>query len=166
MMIGSIFAGIKAIKGGISVVKGFAKAWKMYLLIAAVVSVLVTAWVYVGNHSKMKAELVANDALITQLYSDLEHVNLQVFARDDRIRSMNNQRMEEVEAARARLQMARDMVLGLQLQNENILEELKFTQFKTLEAIRDDEDFADWVDYPVPSAAWRLLDQATQGPSN
>jgi hypothetical protein len=158
-MIGSILTGIK-------VVRGFAKAWKMYLIIAAVAGVLITAWNYIGNHSEMKAQLVANEALITELYSDLEQTNMQVFARDDRIRGMNAKRMEEVAAEKIRLQIARDMVLGLQVRNESILEELKVTQFKTLEAIRDDEDFADWVDYTVPSAAWRLLDQATQGPSN
>jgi hypothetical protein len=42
-------------------------------------------------------------------------------------------------------------------------EELGVARFETIEAIRDDEDFADWVDWNVPGVAWGLLHTADEG---
>ena len=154
---------IAAILTGIKVIKGFAKAWKVYIIIAALAGVLFTAWNYVDNHGAMKAELSANDVTIDELLLDVELLHAQIDTRNATIQSMNARRLEELAAAKIRLQLARDMVQDLQSQNENILEELKVTQFETLDAIRDDEDFADWVDWTVPSSGWSLLRKASEG---
>jgi hypothetical protein len=111
----------------------------------------------------MKAELMAGDTTISELTVDVATLRVEIRKRDERIENMNAKWRQKVTEERIRVETARQAVIDLQVENTRLQEELGVTRFETLEAIRDDEDFADWVDWTVPSAGWRLLQQASEG---
>jgi hypothetical protein len=80
-----------------------------------------------------------------------------------RINAYNMLRREEIAAAKIVVLKAARIVGEVNAENEQLKLDLGVTRFETLEAIRDDETFADWVDWTVPSAGWRLLRDSAEG---
>jgi hypothetical protein len=155
-MIGAIISGFK-------LVSGFAKAYKWIIACGAVASFALTAFIYVGSHAKMKV-------LIPLLKDQVEQCqNTNVAFADEianlnlRINAYNMLRREEIAAAKIVVLKAARIVGEVNAENEQLKLDLGVTRFETLEAIRDDETFADWVDWTVPSAGWRLLRDSAEG---
>lgn len=143
-------------------VGGFIKAYRWWLIIAAAITLLTTVLVYVDNHGEMKATIVAQNAQIDQLNGEVTSLNSVIAQRNATIAEMNANMVALAEAERARLRVAKAEAVRLQAELDLLEEELEVTRFELVEAIRDDEEFADWVDGTVPSAAWSLLRAAAE----
>jgi hypothetical protein len=163
--IGSILSAFKLVKTGIGVVKGLAVAYRMWILGAAIGAALLTGFNYIDNHGEMKATIKAYEITLADQEADKQSLRDALASCEQRISDTNEARREELAEARIRLGLANQLSFDLRQEVERVHEELEVTRFETLEAIRDDEDFADWVDGTVPSAAWRLLKQASEGRS-
>jgi hypothetical protein len=142
---------------------GFFARWRAWLIGGVVVSALITVFVFYGN-CRQNAEALANaEVLIADLRFDLQAARVELDARNQRIKSMNERQLAELAQARDLLNQALVMSQVLRVERDKVKEELEVTKFELLETIRDDEEFADWVDWDVPTAAWGLLLNAAEG---
>lgn len=144
----------------------FLHTWRIYIVTGVILAAAVTVFNYVDNHGEMKAQLAAGKEVIDGQIIDIEHLRIELAKRDERLAKQREVRLAELEDARVRLAEAHELIDELREEQERVQAELEVTRFQTLEAIRDDEDFADWVDYGVPTTAWSLLRQAAEGRSN
>ena len=144
-------------------VSGFAKAYKLIIAIVAVLGVVGTVFVYIGNHGEMKAEIIALKSDLAACNGAAESFSNELVAVNGRIREGNVRRLEEIAEARVRLDAANAATELLYRANEELTIELGESLFETLEAIQDDEDFADWAYGPVHVTGWSLLRDAREG---
>jgi hypothetical protein len=136
------------------------KSWIMTGLIVAGVSL---AAIFYGNCRSNAAHLENAYAQVKSLRTDLQLARIGLDVRNDRIKSINARHKAELQNARDLLQQSLAMAAAIRAERDEIREDLKISQFELLEAIRDDEIMADWVDWPVPSSAWSLLRNAAEG---
>lgn len=140
--------------------------WIKWALIGgAVLTLATTLFVYVGNHSAMKVEIVNLKNQAVEKDFHIEALERELANRNVRLAKERERRVAEALAAELRLEAAKAAAEDLRAEAERVREELAVTRFETLEAIRDDEDMADWVDGTVPPAAWGLLRAAAEGRS-
>ena len=154
---------IMTIWGGLRTIGAFVSAFRIYFIAAAVVTAGVTAFNYIDNHGEMKATLTSNKVTIQKLELNVDTLNDEIKARNAQIARMNERRTQEIMEAQARLDKARQTVKDLRERTKAIQAELGNIRLETLEAIRDDEEFANWANAAVPSTGWRLLQQAGGG---
>lgn len=155
-MIGAILTGYK-------VVKGFMGAYKWVMAAIAIAGFLTTVFVYIDNHGEMRQEILALEARESSLLVNIDNLGSKVAECNGRIVNLNAERRADAENAQAKLLAAADRATILRAQRDSLRDDLGVTRFETIEAIRDEEDFADWVDWAVPPAGWRLLDDAATG---
>lgn len=140
--------------------------YRFWALAIAAAGVLTTVLVFYGN---CRANAVALDGAyqqIQELRIDLNSARAELQARNKRISDMNKQRLEELQQAEEILRDSLTAAKILREERDAAKLELEETRFELLETIRDDEDFADWVDWDVPVAAWGLLQSAVEGGTN
>jgi hypothetical protein len=154
---------INMVLTGYKVVKGFMTAWKFYLIAAAVLSAAATVFLYVSNHEKMKATIPVMEAQVASCEVTTNALRAHVVTQNERIAGYNVQRKQDFLEAMARAEAMKIQMNELRKANELLREELSGILFRNVEAIQDDEDFADWVDGDVPSTAWSLLREAAEG---
>lgn len=147
-------------------VPGFLHTWRLYIMGALILTAGITAFNYIDNHGEMKAQLVAGKETIQGQALDIKALRLEIAKRDERLAAQRALRLAELEEAQLRLQEANDLIDELREEQSDLRQELEVTRFETLEAIRDDEDFSDWVDGIVPPVAWSLLRDAAEGGSD
>lgn len=147
--------------GIVSTLLGFTKAHKVMLHVVAIGSLLSLVIFYAVYAGALKDSVRAKDDQIALLRVTVTEQEAELQRRNARIVKANREKMQAVTKKEEELIAAR--ILSRQLMNERdkVTEELAVARFEILEAIRDDEDMADWVDWTVPSAAWRLLEQST-----
>lgn len=135
--------------------------YRAIIWVAALVIALGTVFVFYGNCRANSVALAEANLTVDRLTTEISILREELAARNLRIRLMNEQRLQELDKAEKLL--AEAVAVGIALRNERdqMFEELEVTKFELLEAIRDDEEMADWVDDVVPSSAWRLLQQAS-----
>jgi len=141
-------------------VSGFVKTYKIIMGIVAAAGIAISVFNYIDNHGEMKAQAESDTQMIAQLVLNVEALQAQVNGRDARIKRMNAERLEEIAVDKARLKEAEEQANVVREENAELLIDLGVTRFELLEAIRDDEVFADWVDGTVPVAGWDLLRNA------
>lgn len=141
----------------------FASAYKLIIGIVAAAGMVITILTYVHNYGQMKAQIVDFERTVQQCHALQEACLRGVESRNQRIAEINMLMEKELAEANARIAAANEAAAELRADRDRITEELAVTRFELLEAIRDDEDFADWVDTDVPVAAWSLLQQAREG---
>lgn len=144
----------------------FLHTWRIYIASAAILATAITVVNYIGNHGEMKAQLAAGKDVIANQVIDIKALRLEILKRDERLAAQRATKLAELESARLRLAEANELIDELRADQERMREELEVTRFETLEAIRDDEEFADWVDGTVPPIAWSLLRDAAEGRSD
>lgn len=156
-----------------SVILGFFKAipiflqtWRLYIVGGAIITAGLLVFNYIDNHGEMKAKIISQNNLLEQCDINAVSQSTEIMDLNARIEHLNARELEELHTLRVRLQAAEDAAEALRVRSNELREELAMTRFETLEAIQDDEDFADWVSEPVPSAGWRLLQQAVDSGSN
>jgi hypothetical protein len=155
-MIGALITGFK-------VVKGFTSTYKWVVIGIAVAGMLGTVFLYIDNHGEMKATVTAQKAQIENLMFTNGSLEAVIIARNATIVDQNLAQRALIEANKRKIEEAQQVVIALRLEREILTEELGVLRFETIEAIRDDEDFADWVDWDVPIAGWSLLRIAAEG---
>lgn len=148
--------------GWLKLAGGFLGAYRIWIMSAAIVAALLSIMVFYGNAQARKVELAAANELIGSLRFDLQAARVELDARNQRIRDMNARQLEELRHARDLLNQSLRMSAVLREERDDLKQQLEENRFELLEAIRDDEDMADWVDYDVPAVAWGLLQQAAQ----
>lgn len=147
----------------IATIFGFVKAYRWIMMIGAVASVALPIFLYIGNHGKMKALVPALKAQVEQCQDTNVSFVDEIGNLNLRIQASNAKRRQEIIQAMQIIEATQFAAIELLDENEQLKLELSETRFETLEAIRDDEDFADWVDWTVPPTGWRLLRDAAEG---
>lgn len=155
-MIGGLWKAFK-------VISGFVSAYKWILGGAAIASLAATAFIYVGNHGEMKVTITSQEGRIAQLIVDNKNLDWEVGRRNIIIETQSALQRQLIAEAAERVDNANKAVEALLIERSKLSTELGEIRFELLEAIRDDENFADWVDWPVPIAGWRLLRSASEG---
>jgi len=141
--------------------------YRLWVSAALIIGAITTVAIFYGNCRANATALEGAYAEIAGLRTDLQMARIELDARNDRIKSLNDRHRTELKNARNLLQQSLVMAQNIREERDEIREDLKISQFELLEAIRDDENMADWVDWPVPSSAWGLLRNAAEGtPSN
>jgi hypothetical protein len=149
-----------AIITGFKVVSGFFSAYKWIIGSVAVTGFATALFVYIDNHGEMKATIQAQDQRIAQLIADNRDLDLALMKRNVVIEQLSLLQNQLIVEAKARIAAAKKEVVELRKDRDLLTEELGIARFEILEAIRDDENFADWVDADVPPAGWSLLRSA------
>ncbi len=151
------------ILGIFKLIGGFASAYKYILIAVAVGGFLITGYNYISNHAEMKAQIIAYDAEITSCLATGVDLHVEIDEQNVRISTSNALQRERIAEGELRLQAANATVEVLRGEKKELKIELGVTRFETLEAIRDDEDFEDWVSWGVPGIAWSLLRDSAEG---
>lgn len=137
--------------------------YRVYLLIGALAGAGLYILSYVTDHAEMKIQISAKTQELERLKDrDMQLMKI-IEQRDQQIIRMNERRMQELAEMRMRLADARMEATEARATRDRITEELAMTRFQTLEAMRDDEEFADWISEPVPATGWMLLREASEG---
>jgi hypothetical protein len=141
--------------------------YRFWINAGLIISAIAAVAIFYGNCRANATALEGAYTEIAGLRTDLQLARIELDARNDRIKSINARHRTELQNARDLLQQSLVMAQSIRAERDEIREDLKVSQFELLEAIRDDEIMADWVDWPVPSSAWGLLRNAAEGtPSN
>jgi hypothetical protein len=138
-------------------------AWRNYIITACVIATGLFVFNWISNYGEMKVALVAGQEMIEGQIIDIRALRLEIAKRDERLLMLNAVKLLELEDARLRLEEANKLVDELRTEQERIFEAFKTLRNETLEASKNDEDFADWVNHDVPPVAWSLLHQAAEG---
>lgn len=149
----------------IKAIPGFIHTWRLFIMGGAILAAGITLFNYIDNHGEMKATIASSEETIKGQFIDIQALRIQIQKRDVRLMREREVKLAELEQARVRLAVAIELINELRADQERVQEELEVTRFETLEAIRDDEEMADWVDHTVPGVAWSLLRQAAEGRS-
>lgn len=137
--------------------------YRFWINASFIIAAITTVALFYGN---CRANAEALDGAYTEiegLHVDLQMARVELDARNQRIKDMNARHIKELQNARDLLEQSLAMAQVIRAERDEIREDLKVSQFELLEAIRDDEDMADWVDWNVPSSAWSLLRDAAEG---
>jgi tRNA isopentenyl-2-thiomethyl-A-37 hydroxylase MiaE len=158
-MIAAIWAFAKA-------VPVFIKTWRWTIAGVAAVTTAVTVFNYIDNHGEMTATIDSNKITIESQADHIEALREELAKRDARLLKIREEKLAEATRARVRLAEANILIGDLQAEQARIQAKLEVTRSETLEAIKNDEDMANWVTIPVPAVAWSLLRNAAEGKSN
>jgi biopolymer transport protein ExbB/TolQ len=139
--------------------------YRTWLFVGVGTAIVIAIALFYGSCRANAVALEDAENQIKDLRNDLSAARIELSARNDRIRDMNARHLEELRDAKELLNQSLAMAQVIRSERDKIREQLEVTQFELLEAIRDDEEMADWVDWPVPSSAWGLLRDAAQGPA-
>ena len=143
----------------------FAGAYKFLLLGAGVAALAGSVWLHFHNDGKRTIELIAAQARLMELESANEGFVAQVGSLNQRIIANNQQKLADMQAAQEQLDAANLAIFEVTTQNEVITEQLAVANFNILEAMRDDEDYADWAFEPTHITVWGQLRDAAEGSS-
>lgn len=147
---------------GFKLAKSFVSTYKWVMAGIAIAGFATSVFVYIDNHGEMKATIAGMESKINQCISDNGGLDATIAARNATITRMNTAQRELIAANKARIARANAVVEALRTERDVLTEDLGVLRFETIEAIRDDEDFADWVDWTVPVAGWSLLRTAAE----
>ena len=147
----------------IATIIGLYKSYKWIMFAGAVASVVIPGFLYIQSHGKMKILVPALKSQVEECQDTNVAFVDEIMDLNIRIRAANAQRRQDIINAMQIIEATQEAAIVLLEENELLKLELSATRFETLEAIRDDEDFADWVDWDVPPAGWRLLRDAAEG---
>ena len=136
---------------------------KGILIGAAVIAVVGTVTLHFRNDSNRAEELVAAKARMLALDTANAGFEMQVGSLTERIRANNEKKLADMAAAQAQLDEANLAILTVTTQNEVISEQLAVANFSILEAMRDDEDYADWAFEPTHITVWSQLRDSAEG---
>ena len=142
---------------------GIVASYRIWIMLAAAVGVLTTVLVFYGNCRANVVALEAAQTEIADLKADFAASENALKYQNERIRLDNEHKLRALAEANQQLNKARAAAILLQLERDKAKLELEEAQFALLEAIRDDEDFADWANGPVPIDTWSLLRTASEG---
>lgn len=147
----------------IATIIGLYKSYKWVALGITIVSTSATIFFYVSNHGKMKVQIpVLKEKVELCQETNIAFVS-EIMDLNIRIRESNARQRQKIIQAMQIIEATQEAAIVLLEENELLKMELSITRFNTLEAIRDDEDFADWADWTVPPAGWSLLRAAADG---
>lgn len=147
----------------IATLMGLYRSYKWVVLLGTIVSVVIPVFLYIQSHGKMRVLVPTLKNQVEQCQDTNVAFMDEISDLNIRIRLVNAQRRQDIVNAMQIIEATQEAAIVLLEENEILKLELSTTRFETLEAIRDDEDFADWVDWTVPSAGWRLLRDAAEG---
>lgn len=154
---------LTALWTGFKVAKGFVSTYKWALIGIAAAGIATSVFVYIDNHGEMKGTITGQREQIHQLIANNMNLESVITSRNNTIVAQNEAIRARIAADAARIAEANRTVVEMRIERDIITEELGIVRFELLEAIRDDEDFADWVDWTVPNAGWSLLRAANEG---
>lgn len=141
----------------------FFAPFKMWIIGGAILSAVVTVFVHFNNDGNRKADLAAALTALETLEKDA------IFAKEAndnltlRLKAQREDKLAAIAAADERTKIAKESAAAVKAEKEVIVEELAVANFNILEAIRDDEDYADWAYYPAHTTIWNQLYTADQG---
>lgn len=147
---------------GFKIAKGFISTYRWAVLGIAIAGFATSVFVYIDNHGEMKANIVGMTDKLNQCISDNQGLDATIAARNATIAAQSLVQQELIAANKERIAQANAIVVALRAERDVLVEDLSVLRFETIEAIRDDEDFADWVDWTVPVAGWGLLRTAAE----
>jgi len=142
---------------------GFFAPFKMYLIGGALLSAAITVFVHFNNDGNRKAELAAALASLETLEEDALFAKEENDNLTERLKDQREEKLREVAAANEQTRIAKETAASVKDEKDKITEELAVANFTILEAIRDDEDYADWAYYPAHITVWSQLYNADQG---
>lgn len=149
--------------GFLSVIKavgGFISVYKIWIYAGLLGTALITTFNYIDNHGEMKATVEMQEQALEVANLEIASLITTIKARDATITRMNLANVHQAEQEQKRLETAKTIIQTLRTQRDILTEELSVSRFELLEAIENDEEFADWVDGDVPISGWRLLREA------
>lgn len=145
---------------------GFLVKYRKLVLIGLCVAAGLVVFNYIDNHGEMKAQIKALQSDNDDYLFDISELNVELAKRNERIARMNERALAQAAAAQLRLEHSQKVIRDLRTEVEKVQKSLAATRVKTLEAMRDDEEFAAWGTTTVPPIAWSLLSESTQGGAN
>lgn len=145
---------------------GMFAPYRIWAGLAAVGVVLATVLAFYGSCKACKAREPGYEMQIAQCQTNVQFYKTELIKRNERIANMNARILEQALEAEMQLKEALEVAKILRQERDTVNEELEITRFELLEAIRDDEEVADWVNDIVPSGSWRLLQQAADSGTN
>lgn len=155
---------IGAIITGFRVVTGFFSAYKWAITSVVVLSAASGIYLYMANHEKMKAQIPGLRHEVAQCVSTNNSLRRHVLNQNERIERENVEQLEKLAEAQKLIRDWERIAEGLDWENYELREQLNQQRYRNVEVIRDNEEFADWVDIMVPPVAWGLLRDAAEGP--
>jgi O-succinylbenzoate synthase len=142
---------------------GLYKTYKWVAMAASIAAVIIPGFLYIQGHGKMKVLVPVLKEQVAQCQDTNVAFIGEIADLNIRIRASNAAQRAKIIQAMQIIEATQKAAIVLLEENEQLKEELKKTRFDTIEAIRDDEDFADWVDGTVPPIGWKLLRDAAEG---
>lgn len=152
-----------ALKTAWTLGSGFMAAHRIWFIAGSVIAACGLVFGHLALDKMRNTKLEHYKAATAQLTADYTACQSAVASLNDRIAANNRRQQEALAAAAARVKHAEDLARLAAAERDVISEELQVTRFEVLEAIRDDEDMADWVDWSVPAVAWDRLRDAEEG---
>jgi hypothetical protein len=149
--------------GTLRMIWGIVASYRIWIMLAAAGGVLISVLVFYGNCRANAVALEAAQAEIVDLKTDYAASENARKYQNARIQKDNEQKLAALRRANQQLNEARAAAALLQVERDKAKLDLEEAQFALLEALKDDEDFADWANEPVPLDTWGLLRTASEG---
>lgn len=86
----------------------------------------------------------------------------QILVQNDRIEAYNARTLAIIEQAQLREDKLKAIITAQEGENRWLQNEIGNFRKYTQQVKENDKEFADWTDKPMPTAGWRLLQQATE----
>jgi hypothetical protein len=137
--------------------------FKMYLIAAAIAAVVGAVGYYVFTAERAKGRVLLLESKISQYVTANAIAESEINNLNNRITAHNEQKLKDIDRAEAKLKTAQTEAKELKAEKEVISEQLAVATFTITEAIRDDEEYADWAYYPTHITVWDQLYAADQG---
>ena len=137
--------------------------FKFYFIAAAIAAVVGVVGLYIYGAEQAKGQVNLLEFANTQLSNANAQAASDIQALNNRIKAHNAQKLRDIAEAAERLEQAREVAAVVAKEKDVIAEELAVVRFSILEAIRDDEDYADWAFYPAHPSIWLQISAADSG---
>jgi len=145
------------LKGLWTIATSFVTAYRTWFVVGSAVAVFALIAGHLALDNSRIKKLSAAKVRIEAMESELVNRHASIVNLNKRISDSNARQLEALEQAAIRIKAAEDAAEVVRIERDVIAEDLEVTRFEILEAIRDDEDMADWVDWDVPVIAWQRL---------
>lgn len=149
--------------GTLKLVWDIVASYRIWIMLAAASGVLITVLAFYGNCRANAVALEAAKAEIVDLKADYAASENARKYQNARIQKDNEQKLEALRRTNQQLNEARAAATALRIERDKTKLELEEAQFALLEALKNDEDFADWANDSVPLDTWGLLRAASEG---
>jgi len=149
--------------GLLKIVGAFLHPYRMAFLGLGLVAVLTTIVGFTVHYRTLSIENRIYAQTVENQEQALSDTRKELANRNDRIQSMNEERLAELQDAKARLEEALEIAQEARAERDTVKLSLKRLRSQMVEIAKNDAEYARWSRDPVPTAAWSLLQQASEG---